>query len=122
MQNEQIIQQLLKEGKGLTQTECEKAAGPHDPLYLQARIKQRQRHLYTARASLALLYLGFTLAVLLLLFGDSGLDPISRNWMIGITVVVLLLSFVGLPHLLSHHGRNILILRMIDHIRTHSKD
>lgn len=117
MQPEEIIRQLILEGKSLTRSEREKAAGPFDEIYIQERIQRHVRRLSLCRLVVVLLYADVAVA-LFTLFADDWLQPITHNWLMGTMAVVFVVCVLCLPFLLINHGRNASILRMIRHIRS----
>lgn len=116
MDNEKLIDFLLKNNKGITPNEKLKIKEPFDSIYFEERIAEHQKKgTFQKRFQYILIFLS-TLSIVLL-FGSKWIDPEIMLWLKGLVIGTLIAVVVLLPNLLQNHQRTAFILKIIREIR-----
>lgn len=128
MLDKQTIQTLTKrivaEGKSFTTNEKEKSLGEYDPIYVKEKIRHHKRRLLLWRISVGINFCTLLFA-LYLLFNYDALHlnkPVSLAWYKGVTLVLTLLSILGVSIGFVNHAKNISLLRLISYLHENNKD
>ncbi len=121
MQYDDIVRTLLQEGKSLSKNERSKAEGEYDPIYIEEKIKFHARRVQRTRLVVFLLYLTLIVAVFSLIFYED-IPAGAQLWMKALMALLGVLCLIGLPALMTNHGRNASVLKMVRAIQLKAKE
>lgn len=113
---DEAVEIAVREGRSLSDGERKKALGPYDAIYICDRIQHHNRRLNLRRGALLLLYVALFVAVYTVFFYPDD-NPTSQVWLKGTVAMLTVLSVLGIPFLVTNHGRNASILRMVSRLR-----
>ncbi|PID90264.1 MAG: hypothetical protein CSA97_03765, partial [Bacteroidetes bacterium] len=120
--HEQLVQVVLKEGKSLKKVERKKAGDEYDPDYVKEKIGKYRKGIYLSRLMHFVLYATAGAGVV----GVVYYENIPDGYVLLVKIfmcLLLLVCILGTPAILTNHGRNASVLRILRHVQDeHQKE
>jgi len=112
MQNDNIIDYIIKNEKGLTKNEVEKIHSVFDPIFFEEKIKEHQKKARLQKGVILCLVIFYAIACILLV-AKSAFDANLIHWLQGILIGLCVVILVYIPNLFKNHSRIGLALRIV---------